>query len=423
MTNIRQKIYSLLRWSERYTKTDNVYLAKGGGWLTAGQTISSALALILTIGFANLIPPHDYGIYRYVVSWINLLTAGTIIGLNTSLIQSVARGLEGSFGEIFFTKLKWSALASLGSLILAVYYFINNDRLLGWSFVITATCLPLLKTSGLYAAILYGRKDFSLSTKINSFTRAVSVLAMLGTLLLTDNLILILFAFFLPETLLQLYFTLYILRKTPPNNLSDPNTRKYGLHLSLMEVLKVIASQIDKLLVFHYLGAAELAIYYFALAVPGQVKSVLQNTTSLALPKMSGANSVDLKNSLPQKIWRLELIMIVVVLLYIIIAPTAYQFVFPQYLESVLFSQVLAVSLLFLPRTFLSTAMVAKGKHRELYGLRITSPIARIFIIFISLRWFGLWGLITGRLVADFFQLMIYQFYFKRAFRETTPLD
>jgi hypothetical protein len=42
MNQLKYKAYTFLRWSERHTKTDMIYLTKGGFWLTLAQVISSA---------------------------------------------------------------------------------------------------------------------------------------------------------------------------------------------------------------------------------------------------------------------------------------------------------------------------------------------------------------------------------------------
>jgi len=47
MQKIKNFLYKKLRLSEKYTRTDMVYIAKGGFWLTFGQSITSILSLIL----------------------------------------------------------------------------------------------------------------------------------------------------------------------------------------------------------------------------------------------------------------------------------------------------------------------------------------------------------------------------------------
>lgn len=66
--HLKTRIHALLRSSERYFKTDMVYLAKGGSWLFSAQVLSGALSFILAIAFANLVPKEAFGTYKYVLS-------------------------------------------------------------------------------------------------------------------------------------------------------------------------------------------------------------------------------------------------------------------------------------------------------------------------------------------------------------------
>ena len=65
---IKEKIFNLLHWSQKYTGTDMVYLATGGFWLISGQIFYSATAFLLSIAFANLWSKETYGIYTYIIS-------------------------------------------------------------------------------------------------------------------------------------------------------------------------------------------------------------------------------------------------------------------------------------------------------------------------------------------------------------------
>ena len=70
---LRQKMLEFLRWSERYSKTDMLYLVRGGFWLSLNHIAASVSSLILAVAFANLIPAETYGTYRYVLSIIWLM--------------------------------------------------------------------------------------------------------------------------------------------------------------------------------------------------------------------------------------------------------------------------------------------------------------------------------------------------------------
>jgi hypothetical protein len=70
--------YRLLRRGERYTGTDNVYLAKGGFFLTLASFMASASSLVLAILFARLVDKSIYGTYQYLLSWGAILAIASV---------------------------------------------------------------------------------------------------------------------------------------------------------------------------------------------------------------------------------------------------------------------------------------------------------------------------------------------------------
>jgi len=74
IAKFKNKIYWFLRNTQKYTGTDNVYLARGGVWLFLGETISIGISILSGLAFANLIDPAIYGKYRYILSLAYLLS-------------------------------------------------------------------------------------------------------------------------------------------------------------------------------------------------------------------------------------------------------------------------------------------------------------------------------------------------------------
>ncbi|MGH7174938.1 MAG: hypothetical protein ACREGR_01095, partial [Minisyncoccia bacterium] len=95
MDRLRGDAVRFLRWSEKYTKTDMVYLAGAGFWSNLNFVIVSVFALLLSIAFANFLPKDVFGLYQYLLSLSALLTAITLASMNFAVSQSVARGFEG----------------------------------------------------------------------------------------------------------------------------------------------------------------------------------------------------------------------------------------------------------------------------------------------------------------------------------------
>ncbi len=398
-------IYSLLKKSERYTQTDMIYLAKGGFWLTLGQIISTAASLLLAIAFANLLDPTTYGNYKYILSLVGVLGIFALTGIGTAVTQAVARGLEDSFYTGFKTKLKWGLLGSLVAIGGAIYYWIRGNYLLPIPLLISAIFLPLMLASQIYGSFLVGRRLFSIQVKYSVFSRIVSAGAIITTLLITKNLFWIIAVYFVSNTFLNYSFYLISKRKFQPNKKEDPQTLSYGKHLSLMNVFNQMAFYLDRILVFHYLGAIELAIYQFAIAPPEQIKGLLKNIRPLALPKFSQGKKEEIKKTIFKKMGKLFLFLLPIVAIYIFIAPFLYKIFFPQYLKSVFYSQLFILSLLCVPFSFLGIIILQSQKaQKQLYQLNIFSSITKIIILFLFVYFYGLLGVILARIISRFIE-------------------
>ncbi|HEY4510903.1 MAG TPA: oligosaccharide flippase family protein, partial [Candidatus Paceibacterota bacterium] len=100
--------YDFLRGTEKYAKTDMLYLAKGGFWITLGQGISTIAGLALAVGFANLISKEVYGTYSFILSLAGVISVLTLTGTRTAMTQAVARGFEGTLRASFWMSIRWS---------------------------------------------------------------------------------------------------------------------------------------------------------------------------------------------------------------------------------------------------------------------------------------------------------------------------
>ena len=412
---MRNKIYNLLRRSEKYAHTDMIYVAKGGFWLTFNRIISSAATFLLAITFANLLPKEAYGIYKYILSIAGILTIFTLPGMDQAITQTVARGYEGSLTLILKTKIKWGLLAGLTSLIFAVYYHLNNNPLLAASFLIAAVFLPFVDLFDIYNSFLKGKKNFKFSAQYQMISQMAATIILIITLLITKNIPLVLLAYFASWIGLRFIFFKTTLRKFSPNQNIDPQTISYGKHLSLASVFGIISSQIDKILVFHYLGAIELAIYSFAIAIPEQIKGFSSSLAFLMLPKFSEKKINEIKTGIKNKIIKLFFLGILVVGLYILIAPFIYNTFFPQYKESIFYSRLFALSMLNVALMPSDVFLVAKKKIKEQYLSNFIQSIFKIIIMAIFILWQGLLGLIIARILSRFFGSLINLFFYYRS--------
>lgn len=422
---LKVKTHNFLRWSEQYTKTDMVYLAKGGFWLTFGHVISSISAFLLAVAFANLLPREIYGTYKYVISIAGILTILTLRGMNLAIFHAVARGFEGVFLKAFKTQIKWGILSSMASISIGFYYFFNANNTLAISFWIIAIFLSLMDPLGIYQSFLQGKKLFNLSAIYGSLSQIISITILITVVFFTNNIFILLFAYFASWTLIRLSFFVIAVKKFPPNNNIDPKTIEYGKRTSFVKILDSLVSSVDSILIFHYLGAINLAIYSFAIAPTSQLKGLTGHLSTLAMPKLANRASSEINHILKKRIIYLFFLGLFISLIYILTAPYIYQIFFPKYLDSVFFSQVFSLMIaIYLPQAIFGAALSAKLTlipPKMLYLWNLPGIIFIIFALIFVVK-LGILGVILGRLLASASNFVINLIVWKKILRNESSI-
>jgi O-antigen/teichoic acid export membrane protein len=413
MDDLKQKAVGALRWSEKYTKTDMVYLAKGGGWLMVGRAISMLSVFLLSVAFANLLPKETYGMYKYIISVVSLLGLFTLSGMGTAVSQSVARGFEGTLKPAIRAEIRWGLIGGLLALLMGLYYLVNHSNMLAICFGMVGLILPFTNVYYLYSFVLQGRKMFDRAVKYDSLVQITYTLAAFAALVLTRNLYVMLVVYLLSLSLFQ-YVTYRLVKKgLGLNDKIDPAAVGYGKHLSLMGVLG-LATLADQILVYHLLGPVQLAIYAMAIAPPEQLKGVLKMVMQLALPKFATQTKEMVKAAVFRKIWVFSAFISLGVVVYIFFAPIFYGYIFPKYLESIVLSQIYVISLIASAALLPVSAFQAVGATKELYKLNLSGTVIQLILLIVGIYFWGLPGAIAARATTRFMELFYALWLIKR---------
>jgi O-antigen/teichoic acid export membrane protein len=414
MENLRNTAYKALRKSEGFFKTDMVYLAKGGFWLSGGQVAVTIIGFLLSLAFANLLLPEIYGIYKYIVSLAAILSALSLSGLSTALVRATAKGFDGSFMKAFWLNTRWGLIITFAAGLGSLYYYLNGNNLLATGLLIVGFLSPLIDGAELYDSFLIGKKNFRLIAILKLWRALATSLVMFIAILLSKDPLILVFTYFSIHTLTTLSLFFYVRTKSKLVNTGvDPEMAHLAKHTSVMNSLAIFSDSIDNILIFHYFGPIQLAIYNFALAIPNQLGGFLKSINTLAAPKFANQEKKIFQESMMEKSMRVFLVGAFVTIVYIFSAPFIFKLFFPQYLISIPYSQVYSVILLFsaaLPVAFLDAQMAIKEK----YSATILSNAFKVGAIFFGLYYFGLWGLVVGRVISKMFSVFMAFFFARR---------
>jgi len=411
---MRKNLENIARWSERKAGTDLHYIAEGGTWLTLGKIFSTIASLLLIIAFGNLVSKTTYGFYQYILSIAGILSITTLPGMTTSLKRAVATGKEGDVLNVIHSRIKWGLIGSFLSLATGAYYLIQGNSQLSISLLILSLFLPLAESVSIVNPFFIGRKNFKHFSAYSTTTKIIHTSVVIVTLYLTQNIIFILLSYFASLTLVRLATTAIIFSRHKLNSEKGDSTLSYGKHLSLMKVLGAVSIQADKIILWHLLGPVSLATYSFALAPVTQLQTWFKSLETLAFPKFASAEKTILKRTLPKKLRKLLFLIIPITLLYILSAPLIYKHLLPQYTDSVLYSQIFALVLLFLPQKLLASSLEAQGQKKALYTINTINPILKIVLLLALIPLFGIWGALAGILFPYISGFILLNYFFKK---------
>jgi O-antigen/teichoic acid export membrane protein len=400
MNTKQQKLISTLN---RLFKTDITYLIHGVGWLGSAKLLSSVFSFALVFAFANLLPADAYGTYSYVMAVISIIVLTSLPGIESSLVRSVARGFGGSLFTTQRVRLKWSSIGTIILLTVSCYYFYQENMILSSSFLVGGLLFPIFVSFNQYGAFLNGKKLFR-ELALRSVTVKFLFAATLGIgLLFSDNAAVLVALNMGLIAITGILFTRHIISKhrdelnTPP----EEDLILYGKHLTVMNILETIGSYLDKILLWHFLGPVQVAIWGLAYT-PIQIAQGLVKKTlgPIAMPKFSQNDFKQTKLHLPAKVAKLFLILVPIALAYILAAPFLFEIAFSQYTDSVIYSQALTLLLLLIPFNFFSGFLLAHARKRDLYLIKVSFGFTLIISLLVFIPLWGLWGAVVAHVTA-----------------------
>lgn len=400
---IKNPLYKLLRWSEKYTKTDMVHFASSNFWLTGGRVAALGSGIVLTIAFANLLSPELFGTYKYVLAGFGLMTAFSLTGLSASIMRVSAQGRQSAIPGLVRRSMVWSLPASAIALGVAGYYFVHANYVLGWGFAFIAVFSILNNGYGLSKFIFAGIGDFKKSTITGLPRTLFPIVVIVATLLITHNIIYILLAYFASNALASWVLYRWLIKHyhIPDSPEHVPTAMRFGIHMSIIGFFQLANGQLDSLLLWHFADPATLAVFALAMSPIQQVMSFMNNFFSIAFPKLAVKTKEEVYRALPLRLTQMFIVSLVAAGGYIALAPIVFTALFPKYHASILASQVLACIIILQPKGFIDALFVAHGEVKKRYKLIIVTQIADLLLTVGLIPVFGLWGAVAAAILSE----------------------
>lgn len=418
---LKNKLIRFLRFTEKYAKTDMVHFAKSNFWLNLNRGLSVVNGLALSVAFAHFLTKESYGTYAFVLAVLGLFSMPTSSALGAGIGKPVSRGHSPVIFEGMRAVLPWSLASGIGLCLVGGYYFFSGNNLLAISFVLGGIILPISVANGVAKSFLNSKGNFQLTAKFSLWRTPLMSVLLILTAYFTESAFYIIVVSILGNALLGLLLYTQV-KKIYAAELSQPTEEKFpgkfAFHSAILSVFGYLSEKMDSILLWKFAGAAPVAIYNYALSPVREIRSVIETQGVIAAPKFAQKEFAHVRANISLRVRQMYIIALPLMILYMVAAPYIFKYMFPQYIEAVGLSQLLALSLLSAPRRLLSIAISAHQRIKDSYITSVLPNAIRLILMIILVPLYGIKGAAIALLAAEAVDYVILGILMKRSAKE-----
>jgi len=194
----------------------------------------------------------------------------------------------------------------------------------------------------------------------------------------------------------------------PPAAAPAGGVLKYGRELTFIGFIGPIVSQIDSIILNHFWGPVQLAVYSLAMAIPDKAIPFIKSWVDVGFPKLAVKTAEEINKVFYKRIFQGLVIGTALAIVYIAIVPYFFKYLMPKYLDAVFYSQLLAISFVFaMPNRYISSIFTAQKLTRLIFINSIVQNILRILLYAILGIWGGIIGLVLAQVLYQALSLVI----------------
>ncbi len=403
MPTPKETYHKLLNYGTEFLGLDLKYFVSGGFWKTIGTATTNILAALLMIAFANFLPKETYGLYRYILSLIGILTMFSLTGMNAAVTQAVATGNGGALKASVKYQLKWNFLMIFASWMLAAYYLWQQNTDISIALFILGFITPFTYTFNTYGAYLEGKKDFKRKSIFLIWSSIIYVAGMLPAIYFGKKMLWLIAAYAITSLLSNLFFYIKTLKiYNPPENKS-PEAITYGRHLTYLNFINPILGQADNIILGHFWGVGQLAVYSLARVMPDKIGPFIKQIIGVGLPKLAQKTVENIEKVFWKRIFQTLGLGALLAAGYILLSPLVFKYLLPKYLESIFYSQLLALTFIFIaPIGYVGNIFISQKMVRPIALSSISANIIKTILYVILGIWGGIIGLVLAQLIYYF---------------------
>jgi len=251
-----------------------------------------AFGLLMSVALTRLLSVSEYGEYRYLFTIFIIVSFFSLPSSTNAIIRFVPQGFDWSYISLTNLRVKFSLLGSAFFLCIAIVSIFYEKIGSPFIFIIFAICFPIFNSMDLFEYYLQSKIKFK---KLNYLQVLRALLRFIFTILIcwfTKSAIYTLITFIAVTCIFNLISYVHI-----KNYFSIKNCKKefkkekqkvksMAINLSLVGLLPMVSTYIDKIAIAKYINTESLAIFTIGILLGETVNGLFKGLLSTLNPKL-----------------------------------------------------------------------------------------------------------------------------------------
>lgn len=391
--------------------------------LLIAQSISMLLSIVMDILNTKILGKEAFGLF----SFINTLTFGILLFFDFGIFSSGSRLLaliknkdeeRSLMGLLFLITLLVGLFFSITIFISS--FFVNTlfNVQIEKELQVISFLVFILPFQALIPMICRGTNlIFALAvyTVVPKVLYLIMIILFISSLNYSLSFILFCIAIIISSVALILYLKPNLKECEIHYQLLKDEIKNYGIKIYSGNILGNISQYLDRFLITLFMNTNLLGSYSIALRISSPLKLVSQSLSVSAFKEFTEAKKID------NNIIKLNIVLLVFSsMLLILFTLTIVKIFFePYYFDINMIIPVIILGLFFTGLTQpINSFLGAKRKGEYVRNIAIISPLINIALNCILIPFIGLFGAALALAVAQFFNLVLHIYYYKRTIME-----
>ncbi len=246
------------------------YIKNQGLWVLLGRAHLTVAGLLLSIILTRMMTKSEYGEYQYILSILAIFGFLSLPASTNVLIRYYGQGYHWAY--LFFC--------------MAVYSYFVGDIYFSLISLVFSVCFPLFYSCDLFEYLLQSEMEHK---KLNIYyivRESIRFVLVIFTYWMLGSIALTVIIYILSITMINswLYYKVkkeYSIKYRGMDSKVQQKINTMAVNLSLVGILSLVASQIDKILIAKYIDPESLAIYSIGMLIGMSINMFFKSVLSI----------------------------------------------------------------------------------------------------------------------------------------------